>query len=126
MPDEYTANEKRQYPRFPLKRAAFIELLAADMESEDGSAGEVVPCYTVDVSRGGLQVRIHHPLTPGSILQIAVDMSDGGDTLYLAAEVRWSELGQVSGQGWIAGFMLMDAVDSDLDDWHGLLLKMAS
>jgi hypothetical protein len=127
MSDEYAADEKRQHPRFPLAQTAFIELLAADVGSEDESAGEVVSCRTVNASRAGLQVKVRHPLIVGSMLQVAVDMADDdSSTLYLVAEVRWCELGPISGQGWIAGFILMDALDSDIDAWHSLLTKMAS
>jgi len=81
-------------------------------------------CKSLDVSRGGLQVSLEQELTVGAILQIGVQLPGSGDTLYLAGEVTWSRADPESRQSWSAGFKLMNASDSDIDNWVTLMGEM--
>jgi hypothetical protein len=114
--------DKRQHLRLPVASKVFIELVATPAGSLEPCT--VALCNTLDISRGGLRVGLDQELTVGAILQIGVQLSDVDDTLYLAGEVRWCRPLQAPQHGWSAGFKLMNAGDSDIDNWITLLSNM--
>ncbi len=114
--------DKRQHLRLPVASKIFIELVSTPAGSAE--SGTIAMCNTLDISRGGLSVSLDQELTVGAILQIGVQLSDADDTLYLAGEVRWCRPLQESQHGWCAGFKLMNAGDSDIDNWIALLSNM--
>ena len=124
MPDLSAPDEKRRHLRLPLESTVFIELVSPGVGS--ASSGKVAVCKTLDGSRGGLRASLEQELTIGAILQIGVDLPDYRETLYLAGEVRWCEQAKGAEAPWLAGFKLMNADDSDIDSWVGLLAGMES
>jgi len=111
--------EQRLQLRLPVASRVFIELIAPGLAPQD--TGEIAECKTLDVSRSGLSVGLDRKLQVGVILQIGVDLPDAQDTLYLAGEVRWCrEVPGEPGQ-WTAGFTLLNADNSDIDNWSKLL-----
>jgi hypothetical protein len=119
------SEEKRKHLRLPIESTIFIELVSPDLEGED--PGEIAECRTLDVSRGGLRVSLARELQVGAILQIGVDLPEAKETLYLAGEVRWCrELPGEETQRWSVGFQLLNAGNSDIASWVGLLGELDS
>ena len=124
MPDLSAPDDKRRHLRLPIQSTVFIELVSPGVGN--ASAGRVVTCKTLDVSRGGLRVSLAQELIVGAILQIGGDLPDNRETLYLAGEVRWCEQAEGSEALWFAGFQLLNADTSDIDSWIALLAGMDS
>ena len=118
------SEDKRRHLRLPVTSTVFIELLAEDVAG--GESAKVAICKTLDVSRGGLRVGLEQELVVGAILQIGVELPDSGEPLYLAGEVRWCLPNTPPETGWTAGFALLNAGDSDIDDWTAVLTRMDS
>jgi hypothetical protein len=114
--------DQRKHLRLPVQSTVFIELVSAGIGSAD--SGKVAACKTLDVSRGGLRVSLEYELVVGAILQIGVELPDSQDTLYLTGEVRWCLQNQEEENSWSAGFVLLNAGDSDIDRWTALLAGM--
>lgn len=118
------AKEQRVQLRLPVASRVFIELIAPGLSPQD--TGEIAECKTLDVSHSGLCVSLNRQLQVGVILQVGVDLFDTPDTLYLAGEVRWCrEIPDEPGQ-WSAGFQLLNAGNSDIDNWNKLLSEIDS
>lgn len=117
------SGDKREHLRLPVATRIFIELVSPGMGSDE--TGEIVTCKTLNVSRGGLQVSLDRQVTVGAILHIGVQMPDAPDPLYLAGEVEWCEKKEGAEQSWSAGFKLMNANNSDIDNWISLLTDMS-
>ncbi|MEP1469554.1 MAG: PilZ domain-containing protein [Halieaceae bacterium] len=116
------ADEQRKYVRLTLESTVFLELMAAGIAGEE--TAEVAKCKTLDISRGGLRVQVGQPLTIGAILQIGVELSPGERPLYLAGEVKWCLPARETEQAWTAGFALLNASDSDIEQWYELVEDM--
>lgn len=117
------SGDKREHLRLPVATRIFIELVSPGMDSDE--TGEIVTCKTLDVSRGGLQVSIDRQVTVGAILHIGAQMPGAAEPLYLAGLVEWCEKTEGSGDSWSAGFKLMNANNSDIDNWASLLTDMS-
>ncbi|NND67402.1 MAG: PilZ domain-containing protein [Halioglobus sp.] len=118
-------SEKRKHLRLPVASTTFIELESPTLK--ENSQGTVVKCRTLNVSRGGLLVLLDREVPVGAILQIGVDLADGDQTLYLAAEVRWCAPAEESGMrrdGWYAGFQVLNSEGSDVTRWIELITSM--
>ena len=115
-------DEQRRHVRLSLESTVFIELMAAGVAGEE--AAEVARCKTLDISRGGLRVQLDRPVTIGAILQIGVELSPGERTLYLAGEVKWCLPAKGNEETWTAGFELLNASDSDIEQWYRLVEDM--
>ena len=116
--------EKRRHLRLPVESTVFIELLSPEVGSTE--SGKVAVCKTLDVSRGGLRVSLEYELVAGAILQIGVELPDSTETLYLAGEVKWCQANRAPESGWSAGFAILNADGSDVDNWVALLAGMES
>jgi hypothetical protein len=101
----------------------FIELVSSGIEENQPS--EVVLCKTIDISRTGLLVWVNRELTVGAILQIGVELSSGGSTLYLTGEVRRCQHDHTNAERWEVGFELLNASDSDIDTWQELVTQLS-
>lgn len=112
------SEEKRKYLRMPAHNRVFIELEAPGYQDENPS--KIAQCHSLDVSRTGLRVHLDQALVVGAILQIGVEIHDRDNTLYLAGEVKWCDPDPDTTNGWVAGFKLMDAAQSDIDHWYTL------
>ena len=108
------AEQRRKHLRLPVESTTFIELMSP--RAGDPEPGRLVTCKSLNVSRGGVQVSLGEQLTIGAILQIAIDLPESGDTLYLAGEVRWCLSNKNEHHPWIAGFQILNANNSDIVD----------
>lgn len=118
--------EARKEPRFPLKNTVFIEIASPEFGSN--RAGAIARGTTLDISRDGMRVRLEEVLLVGAILQVALELPDGAGTLYMIGEVRWCRPIPDSEPepGWSAGLALLNAQDSDIENWVALLATMES
>lgn len=107
--------EQRKHLRLPIECTTFIELLSPRLGQSE--SGKMITCKTVNVSRTGLQVGLTEYLTVGAILQIGVDLPNVAETLYLAGEVRWCLPRTDDQNPWLAGFLILNAQDSDIEQW---------
>ena len=114
--------EQRKHLRLSVESTIFIELMSP--RAGQSGSGHVVTCKSLDVSRGGLQVALDEALTVGAILHIGVDLPGAKDTLYLAGEVRWCLPRKTEQKGWIAGFQILNADNSDVESWITLIAEM--
>ena len=116
--------QRRNHQRLPLASTTFIELLAPGPGQSE--SGKMVTCSTMDVSRGGLQVKLSESLILNTILQIGVDLPNAADTLYLAGEVCWCQPSNDEQHPRMAGLQILHANGSDIDTWIALVEAMAS
>lgn len=116
--------DMRNHPRFPVQNTVFLELVSPEFGSKD--AGTIARGKTLDVSRSGLLVSLNQDLLVGTILQVALELPGGNGTLYLVGEVRWClpVPGTGTEPGWSAGLSLLNAEDSDIDNWIALMTTM--
>lgn len=114
--------DQRKHLRLPVESTVFIELVSPGIGG--ANSGKVAICKTLDVSKGGLRVSLEHELVVGAILQIGVELPRSEQTLYLTGEVRWCLQNHEEDNCWSAGFALLNAGESDIDSWIGLLTDM--
>jgi len=112
---------KRKHERIRSSETIFIELLSPSVE---GHEGEVVRCKTSNISTNGLRAQVGRELIIGAILQVGIDLKGAQDTLYLAAQVIWCQPDEKNPGSWSAGFELLNANDSDIETWRGVLADM--
>lgn len=112
-------DDDRKHMRVRLDSRVFIELTSADVIT--GEPAEIAECKILDVSLGGLQASLDRQLPVGAILQMGAELPGADDAFHLAAEVMWCRPNDDPETGWSIGFRLMNASDSDIEDWHKLL-----
>ena len=117
-----SSREKRRYVRLPLESRIFIELESPPPGSI--VRGRIARCETLEVSDSGLRVRVGEALTVGAILQIGVELPGKDEPFYLVGQVRWRMQDTDSRGHWLAGFEVLNAAGSDIDQWHAALLVM--
>lgn len=119
------AKTERKHNRLPILSVTFIELESPRMGETD--SGTVVRCKSLNVSRGGLKVELEEEITVGALLQLGVELPNSEEPLYLVGEVRWCrpDEGAEDAEGaWVAGFQLMNAINSDIKHWEELVEQL--
>ena len=116
--DEQVDNGRKSI-RIQLQSRVFIELASPDVAGDQ--AGEIARCDILDVSRDGLQVALGQALPVGAILQIGAELPGSEEAFYLAGEVMWCRPREEALEEWCAGFLLLNARDSDISRWRELL-----
>jgi Tfp pilus assembly protein PilZ len=115
-------DEHRKYLRLSLENTVFLELKSSG--SGLGESAELSRCKTLDISRGGLRLQLDQAVTIGTILQIGVELSADEGTVYLAGEVKWCLPVSGSDNSWTAGFEILNASDTDIDQWYELVAEL--
>ena len=118
MSDKY----QRQYLRLPTESRVFIELESPPPGSI--GPGKLARCETLEVSQGGLRVRLGESVTVGAILQIGVELPRRDEPFYLVAQARWRKQDTDHPGFWIAGFEILHSVGSDIEQWEAALQVM--
>jgi len=111
--------ERRHHVRLPLESRVFIELESPPPGSI--VRGRIARCETLEVSDTGLRVRLGEALTVGAILQIGVELPGKGEPFYLVGQVHWRMRDKEQPELWLAGFEVLNAAGSDVDQWHAAL-----
>lgn len=114
--------DARRVYRLPVETRVFVELESPPPGSI--GPGKVARCDTLDVSNSGLRVRLHESVTVGAILQIGVDLPGNEEPFYLVGQVRWRMQEKGVAGSWIAGFEILNAMGSDVEQWTAALLVM--
>ena len=121
-----TNTSKRRFFRLPVESRVFIEIEAPSPGSS--GPGKVAHCETLEVSLGGLQARIRDAVSVGAILQIGVELPGKDEPVYLVAQVRWCRQDENKDQDntapWTAGFEILNALGSDIEQWEAALQVM--
>ena len=117
-----TGNEHRRFFRLPVESRVFIELESPAPGSL--GPGRVARCETLDVSQSGLRVRIGEAVTVGAILQIGVELPGKDEPFYLVGQVRWRMRDKDVPGAWVAGYEILNALGSDVEQWNAALQVM--
>ena len=117
-----TGNEHRRFFRLPVESRVFIELESPAPGSL--GPGRVARCETLDVSQSGLRVRIGETVTVGAILQIGVELPGKDEPFYLVGQVRWRMRDKDVPGAWVAGYEILNALGSDVEQWNAALQVM--
>jgi hypothetical protein len=112
----------RQFLRLPMETRVFIELESPPPGST--GPGKIARCETLEVSRGGLRVRLGESLTVGAILQIGIELPGKDEPFYLVGQARWRKQDDENPGFWLAGFEILNAAGSDIEHWHSALQVM--
>ncbi|MFT7285932.1 MAG: hypothetical protein ACI87W_000035 [Halieaceae bacterium] len=117
-----SGKSKRHFLRLPVESRVFIEIESPPPGSL--GPGKVARCETLEVSQGGLRVRLGQSVTVGAILQVGVELPGKDEPFYLVSQVRWRMQDKTTPGTWIAGFEILNALGSDIDQWKAALLFM--
>ncbi len=117
-----TGSDTRRFFRLPVESRVFIEIESPPPGSL--GPGKVARCETLEVSRGGIRARISEAVTVGAILQIGVELPGKDEPFYLVGQVRWRMQDKETSGYWIAGFEILNAQGSDIEQWEAALLVM--
>ena len=107
--------EQREDWRVSSRATVFLELAAPDPVT--GEAAKILVCQLLDVSAGGMRIRLDRALAAGSILNLCARFASG-KTLRVVGEVRWV---RPESSFYIAGFSLFESAESDIVDWKLLV-----
>jgi hypothetical protein len=111
-------DHRRQF-RLPMHTTVFIEVESA-APGELGP-GRIARCQTLDVSPLGLKVQLTEAVTVGAILQIGVEVPSNAEPFYLVGQARWCEQDKHRLSSWRAGFEILNAAGSDVEQWKNTL-----
>lgn len=117
-----STRSKRRFFRLPIETRVFVELESPAPGSF--GPGNVAQCDTLEVSQGGLRVRLRESISVGAILQIGVELPGTDEPFYLVGQVRWRMRDKASEDCWIAGFEILNAHGSDVQQWSAALQVM--
>ena len=115
------ANQRR-YLRLPIETRVFVELESPAPGSL--GPGNIARCETLEVSEGGLRVRLSESVSVGAILQVGVELPGKDEPFYLVAQVRWRRKDDDHDGCWLAGFEILNAHGSDIAQWSAALQVM--
>lgn len=103
--------ERRKYKRMSLEERAIVRSYAEEESDRTG-----FHCKIVDVSAGGMQIRLKHSYPVGERLDIMAYMEGYGNSFHLIGEVKW--LKALGGkEGFAIGVEIEDTRDQDSTDW---------
>lgn len=111
---------------FPVESTVYIELVSPEFGSNESAS--IVKCKTRNIYRDWLQLSLEQALPVGAILQLGLELPAKAGTLYLVGGVKRSHPipGTNAEPGWSADLALLNADDSDIDDWVALISTMGS
>lgn len=112
------STERRQTPRQTRGERFSLRILAIDEASPPDSL--TVACTTVDVSVGGLRLRLNERIETGSRVDLSVQAARLQGKLLVSGEVRWSVQ---DGKNHLIGIQLQERRGFDLSEWRTLFLR---
>ena len=117
----YEQNNRRQYPRFSVEKAIYLEVVGRESRSEADNT--IFRCNTLDISVAGLRVWVQEPVAEGSKVNIAVPEKEWKENLELAGKVMWSrEAGDKPGF-WL-GLELDDTTHENMERWFKVVQRL--
>ena len=115
--------ERREYKRFEVVQAIFIEVVNRRSQSE--SENTIIRCETADVSVGGLKIYVQQPIRKGSRLNIAVPLDNGKQNLELVGEAIWIKPAD-GVKGYWVGLELHDSNRDNMERWFRVVHSLSS
>ena len=109
--------ERRFACRLCRRATVCVERLAAAYD--DSQPADIAVCDSVDISTGGLQVRMDQPIPAGTILRLCAQLDDG-EPLYMVGEVKWQN---AAAQCYHIGFELFDSEQTDILTWRDSIAR---
>lgn len=124
--DSHVPEQMRRNTGFPVENTVYIELVSPEFGSNESAS--IVKCKTRNIARDRLQLSLDQALPVGIVLQLGLELPAKAGTLYLVGEIRRSHPIPVTTAepGWSADLVLLNADDSDIDDWVALISTMQS
>lgn len=113
--------ERRKHARVSVERAIYIELVRPGFRRE--SENPILRCETVDVSVGGLLLRVPQPIPDGCMLNIAAPLGDWTEELHLSGQAKWSRPVEDGDDYWV-GLELKDTTREDMLKWHSVIQRL--
>lgn len=110
----YDYTDRRKHERIDVVQAIYIEVVSRGSRSE--SENIILMCETVDISVGGLRLRVPESIPSGSTLNIAVPMDEWKENLELVGEAMWVKPAD-DGQGFWVGLELKDSSRDSMEQW---------
>ena len=114
-------HERREHRRFEAVKAIYIEIAGRRRRPE--SENTIIRCETVDVSVGGLKIRVPQPISPGSRLHIGVPL-DGKNNLELTGQAVWAKPMDDDSGYWV-GLRLDDSDRDTMEKWFRVVHSMS-
>lgn len=109
------SNEQRQEFRLEQKQTIFIEVKNRYV-CEGVSQTRLLICNSLDLSANGIRAIIGEEIPVGAIYQLAVEITNSGQTLCLAAQVKWIKPTK-DNNGFEVGLMILESDDTDIEAW---------
>ena len=104
-----------------MVRAIYIEVVRPGFRRE--SENPILRCETIDVSVGGLVVRVPQPIPDHATLTIAAPMDDWTEELQLEGQAKWSKPA-AEGDGYWVGLELNDSSAADMRRWFEVVKRL--
>lgn len=115
-------SERREHRRFEAVKAIYIEIAGRGHRPE--SRNTIIRCETVDVSVGGLKIRVPQPISPGSRLNIGVPL-DGKNNLELSGQAVWMKPMEDDSGYWV-GLQLDDSDRVTMEKWFRVVHSLSN
>lgn len=93
-------------------KASCLNLVTVTVSRKTDTDGAELPGVLMDLSRGGLRLKVDECLLQGTEIQLALSAPKAGVEIHSAAKVRWVEPNFRA--GWIVGCSLDDPIEEDL------------
>ena len=113
--------DRRKHPRISVVRAIYIEVVSPGFRRE--SEHTILRCETVDVSVGGLLVRVPQAIPSGTTLNIGAPLGDWTEELELVGTAQWSKPVENSDEYWV-GLELRDSTEEDMRKWFTVVARL--
>ena len=114
-------SERRKHPRINVVKAIYIEVVKPGFRPE--SENTILRCETVDVSVGGLLVRVPEAIPSETRLNIAAPLGDWTEDLQLFGKAKWSKPVENSDEYWV-GLELQDSSPDDMMKWFTVVKRL--
>lgn len=112
---------RRKHERVSIERVLYLEVVARGSRSE--ADNRILRCETVDISVGGLCLRVPERIEPGAMLNIAAPLDDWKSELHLVAESKWLRPSD-DGSGYWLGVELSDSSKEDMEAWFKIVYRL--
>ena len=113
--------ERRVHQRFEAVKAIYIEIAGRGRRESENT---IIRCETVDVSVGGLKIRVPQPIPSRSRLTIGVPL-DGKNNLELTGEAVWMRPVDDDDSGYWVGLQLDDSDRDTMEKWFRVVYSLA-
>jgi hypothetical protein len=113
--------DRRKHARIGVEKAIYIELVRPGFRRE--SENPILRCETVDVSVGGLLLRVPQSIPSGCTLNIAAPLGDWTEEVRLVGQAKWSKPVENSDDYWV-GLELHDTTREDMVKWHEVIQRL--